>query len=147
MAEANEYAPLPRGGTLDDAARLAEAAANALERGFGLLITQPLRIASAVGTISVPVRFLYPGAFDLQTGGSVTLAEKPEASSMQQIFQANGGTVTLGAATEIVYTAWWGPAGDGVTNDSAPLQAALNTLAAGNRTLVFQAGKTHLVTP
>lgn len=129
-------------GSTNDAAALAAAQTRAATDGVGLLIPCKIRIAGAAGTVSVPVRFEGGGSLDLQTGGSVTLAGALTAAH-QRIFWANGGTLTFSAKVDALVPQWWGAVGDGLTDDTAAIQAAIT--AAGSTHDVYLPGGTYMV--
>ncbi len=91
----------------------------------GIVVTCKLRIASAAGTVSAPIRFEGGGALDLRAGGSVTLSG-PLHAMPQQILYKNGGTLSFNAKVMETVPQWWGAKCDGATDDAPALQAWFN---------------------
>lgn len=89
-------------------AALASAAAAASSAGVGLLIASPVTIATAVGTVSVPVRFEGGGKIITQTGGSVTLTGALLAPLTQIFDTSAGGSITFQAKVPATFPEWWG---------------------------------------
>ncbi len=61
-------------------------------------------------------------------------------SGLDQAFSGDG-SVVFGGATREVYPEWWGAAGDGSTDDSTPIQSAIDAMEGGG--VVLFAGKTY----
>lgn len=108
-------------------AHLASAAAQAATDGTGVLVAHEVTITTAVGTISVPVRFDGGGQLTVNTGGSVTISG-PLSAPLSQIFDTSGGgTVTFSAKVPEVYPQWWGAPVNGTDTDSTAVAAAVAT--------------------
>lgn len=122
-----DFAGINCDGSNDDAAGFVNANAAANTAGASLLVNCKVRIASAAGTISAPLKFEGAGALDLSpAAGSVTITGAMTAP-LSKIFFTGSGTLTLGAKTPQIVPQWWGAVGDGVTNDQPAIQAALNS--------------------
>lgn len=129
---------------IDDDGPALIAAQVAAVGGKTLLVTCKLRLLSAAGTISAPIRFEGGGSLDLQPGGSVTLSG-PLDAPLARIFWANGGTVAFaGKVPAFFYPQWWGAVGDGVADETAAIRAAM--YAGGSAANVFFLPGTYLVT-
>jgi hypothetical protein len=105
----------------------------------GIVITGPLRLTSAAGTVSAPLVFLGTGALDLQTGGSATVTGAIIASPARAIFLNNGGTLLFSSKVGILPVKWFGTANDGATDDYWQLIFLINALGSTSCTLSFQA--------
>ena len=74
---------------------------------------------------NVTVEFPQGGSLNISSGKTVTFNGHVDAG-LYQIFEG-AGTVSLGAGSvEGVYPQWWGAVADGVTDDTAAIQAAIN---------------------
>lgn len=86
------------------------------------------------GGVTVPrtltLEFTGSGSLAVPTGAIVAI-NGPIHAPLKKIFVLTGsGSVTLAVATE-VYPEWWGAVPDGVTDSTAALQAAINSLYVG----------------
>lgn len=97
-----------------------------------LFITTKQRITSNTtipANISIVV--LKGGSFDIASGKTLRILG-PFQAGLFQVFTGSG-TVTLSNAENFI-PQWWGAKGDGVTDDYAGLQAAINAKIAGGQT-------------
>lgn len=115
-------------------------------------VTGVPRIASALAIPSnVQLRFIN-GAF-LAPDGGVTVTHNGELAYTRRKIFGGGGAVVFGTGSSIskVWPAWWGAAGDNVTDSSAALQSAAtaapdnSTIAFGNGTFLLGAGGMRLL--
>ncbi len=74
------------------------------------------------------------GYFDVSAGVTLTINGVISTLSSHRIFSTTGTVVFSNSS--MIYPQWWGAVGDGVADDTAAIQAALNTLTAGG-TLIF----------
>lgn len=87
--------------------------------------TTPLSIATG-GTVTCPVQFTAAGIWTIATGQTVTFSKSvTETDGPNQIF-AGPGIAIGSAATPVDYAEWFGAKGDGTTDDSEAIQAAIN---------------------
>ena len=91
---------------------------------------------------NVALIFLRGGSLNISAGKTVTINGHVDAG-LYQIFEG-AGSVSFGTgAVKEVYPQWWGAKGDGVTDDTAAIKAAINSLSAG---IVFFPPGNYLVT-
>jgi hypothetical protein len=127
----------------DDTTNLIAAMAAASAANVGLLIPLKTKIAGAVGTVSVPLRFEGGGALDLRAGGSIKLPTEVIAGH-HQVFGTSTGAIDASGVASPLLVEWWGAKADSNgasgsgTNNSTPVINALN--AANGVELVFGKG-------
>jgi hypothetical protein len=86
--------------------------------------------------------------FNIATGITLTLNGGLVAASNQQVFSCVGtGKVKFGrGSVKELYPQWWGAKGDGVTDDTAALQAAVDCAVASRIPRVFVPSGTYKLT-
>ena len=103
-------------------------------------------VQSVTASLTVPanitVQFTRGGRIDVAAGQTVALNHTPLASATQQLF-GGGGRVVFSTAVE-VYPHWFGAKGDWNetigTDDTAAIQAAINSLPAHGGKILFPSG-------
>ncbi len=77
----------------------------------------------------------------IPTGMTLTV-NGPFEAGLYQVFNCVGtGAVVFGnGSVKECYPQWWGAVGDGVTNDTAAIQASLTAITVGNGRLLFPVG-------
>lgn len=127
---------------VDDTPSLRNAAVLASAAGVGIVIPCAVQVRGDAGRISAPIRFEGGGSLNVVTGGSITIAGELVAG-LHQIFGAPGpiserpwSRITFDAKVARVVPQWWGAKADGDTDDTAAIQAALDT----NRSVFFPQG-------
>jgi len=120
----------------------------AVSGSIGLLVDQSLTGLTTQTCAANPIQFISSGVLKPAANQVVTLSGRVE-SGMYRIFDTSvggAGSIALGANTPVVYTEWFGAAGDGVTNDTAAIQAALtstySTVQLLAKTYLFTSGLT-----
>lgn len=73
---------------------------------------------------------LAPGAVLVPDSGVTISFTGPLVAAITQVFDLSaGGTVTMsGAANPVSWASWWGAAYDGITNDSVPINQAIQSI-------------------
>ena len=100
----------------------------------GVIVVAGERLVTAAANLTIPktalLRFEVGGFLSIESGASVTIDGALEASVFT-IFDGPGkGNVRFGCCPQLVTTAypqWWGSATDGTTDDTAAIQAALDS--------------------
>ena len=86
------------------------------------------------GVVTVPstlsLRFIQGSV--VTTGSNVLTINGSIISGLYQIFSSSSTYLVLGDRTIGAYPEWWGAAGDGSTDDSTEIQAAIDALTAGS---------------
>lgn len=92
--------------------------------GKTVVVTKPM----AINTITTDrsIRVEKGGSIDVSAGKVFTTSGPFEAGA-HQVFNGSGTVGLTGGAVSRVYAEWWGAKGDGVTNDTAPIENALDT--------------------
>ncbi|WP_308636106.1 glycosyl hydrolase family 28-related protein [Paenibacillus silvisoli] len=112
-------------GETDDTAAIQKAIDYASENGGTVVFPSG---TYAVGSITIPanimLQFQAGAKLSIATGQTVTINGGIDAG-LQQIFSGLG-TVAGSMQVDRVYPQWWGAKGDGVTDDTAAIQAAIN---------------------
>lgn len=111
-------------------ATLVAADAVAAAAGKQLVITPGNWTIDADTTLSAKVKVMPGATLAVATTKTLTISGAFEAGIYQIFSCSRTGKVVFGKSLT-VYPIWWGAAGDGVTNDYAPIQAALNSLSVG----------------
>ncbi|MCL5743779.1 MAG: glycoside hydrolase family 55 protein, partial [Acidobacteria bacterium] len=125
------------------------AQAVAAATGHTLLIDSTITLpADTILPASVALRMDRAGLFKVATGSTLTI-EGPLETGLFQIFSTEatdtgyGGAVVLSSVTEL-YPQWFGAQADGVTDDAAAIQAAVNTCPSRGCRIWFSPG-TYLI--
>jgi hypothetical protein len=133
----------------------------------GVIAIPMFAVPTLTGNVTIPegVSLWFMGSSPgmINTTGFTLTINGPIVAPVAQIFTGSGtvspGT-TVGKHLQQVYPQWWGAVGDGVANDTVPIQTAITFVEAARGTytpgvggvlvravpLVFSAG-TYLVTP
>ena len=85
----------------------------------------------------VSLRFENGGGFLVKDGVTLTVNGSVEVP-MQQVFQGGGKVVFGPGRIKEVYPQWWGAKGDGKSDDTAAIQAAIDSITRG--TVFFPSG-------
>lgn len=75
-------------------------------------------------TLTDPVELVGDGGYVIAAGVTLTI-NGPFRAPLKQVFSGAGAVAFGAGAANEVYPQWWGATGDGTTNDTAALQAAL----------------------
>lgn len=102
--------------------------------------------------LTIPANVLYepgPGAVVTLNGFTFTVAGPFTASAAQQIVSLTNGGIAYFSSVPQISTAWYGDVGDGVTDDTVAINAALadsnNGAGAGTSRPVFIPAGVHIV--
>ncbi len=109
-------------------ASFALACSAAVSGSIGLLVDQSLTGLTTQTCAANPIQFIPSGKLKPAAAQVITLSGRVE-SGMYQIFDTStggAGSIVTGPNTPAVYAEWFGAAGDGVTNDTAAIQAAIS---------------------
>lgn len=85
-------------------------------------------ILSADHTLSTNVRVEFKAAGLWTVNGAFTLTIPSNVSGPPTQHFAGTSTIKIGVGTSKVYAEWWGAVGDGTTDDSTAIQAAITSL-------------------
>lgn len=117
------------------------------EKGGTLVLSAPHRVACDLDLPTwVAVRFEAAGALLPGPGCRVTL-RGPVAAGERRVFGGTGEVVFGDGAEARLLPAWWGAAGDGHTDDTAALQAALDALPPAGGRMRVPVGTYRLTAP
>ena len=118
-----------------------------------LLIPNEQAVADDVTVpANVTLKFLRGGSLAISTTKTVTINGHVEAG-LYKIFDLTGtGVVAFGVSSvEAVYPEWWGARGDGVTESSGAIQAAVTTTRpvrlSGHESTIYLVDTTIFLTP
>ena len=129
-----------RNGVNDDYAYLAadDDEALAMDGGLPLMLRSGIHRVGSNLTIDSPVWFL-PGAVIKPDGGvTVTLAGGIVNAPMSQIFDGTAGGAVFPEKVDVIYPEWWGATGDGVTDDTDAVAAAVEVVSTATNRGVLQ---------
>lgn len=134
-------------GASDDAAALNAALAAAQEAGVQVVTVAggAARIASNVTIPSgVTLRVLEGATIKPAAGATLTIKGSFEAGLYKVFDTSAGGTIAFGPGAVLrVLPQWWGAKGDGVTDDTAAIQAAINAANAIGGGIVYFSDGTY----
>jgi hypothetical protein len=124
-------------GTTDDKVAISRVDTWAAFESLPLYFPPGTYLISDDLTISAAIE-MEPGAkFSIASGKTLTISGSIDAG-LDQIFSGSG-TVSLGKIKE-VYPQWWGAKGDGSTDDTTEIQAAIDSLPTDGGKLFFPNG-------
>jgi hypothetical protein len=96
--------------------------------GSEIVIHTPITMTGNL-TITAPIKFLKGGI--ITTAGYTLTINGPLVASATQIFSAAANNVVLDADSCVrIYPEWWGATGDGTTEDTTPVERAIQVSAA-----------------
>ena len=124
---------------------LATAVANIGAADATVVISDTVAVAENIVVPSnICLLFEPPGKLDIEAGYTVTIG-KLSCLSIYQIFDGLGSIVLSSGSVLEVYPEWWGAVGDGVTDDTDPINTALEC-ASDNLLLLRLGSKTYKIT-
>ncbi len=108
------------------------------------------RATTVTANVTVPANialdFKNGGYLDAGAGTWTVTIQGPVRATPTKIFYAfTAGQGTISLTVSPVYPEWWGAKGDGVTDDTAPIQAAINTVAANRGGVIQFDLKTYII--
>lgn len=118
-----------------------------------LIVSEQMAVAADVTvTPNIQLQFVGNGRLIVATNKTVTIQGSLLASPSQWIFDvsASGAVISFAGNRSIsdFYPQWWGLVGDGVTNGTALLQKAVNSVPNGGSTFLFTSNfKTVIKSP
>ena len=136
-------------GTTDDRAAFASSDTSATVSNLPLmLLPGTYRVASDL-TITSPVWFITGAIIKPDSGVTVTLAGGIAVAPPSQIFDnSSAGGFVIKKLSAPIAVEWFGAKGDGVADDTAPIQAAINTCQeSGGGVVLLRSGKFGISAP
>jgi len=119
----------------------------AASSGRTLWITSALPLtADLVVPLTINLKISKEGSI-VQTGAYTLTINGPPDIGLYQVFSGfSAGDVTFGVgAVKEVYPQWFGAKGDGVTDDTAAIQAAIDSLPSGGGIIFIPSSGTYIV--
>ena len=155
LNQTNPSLPLPGANTAGSAmpwvdARVyasVAAAVSAIGSSQAVLFVSTAQAVSANITIpsNIALRFQQGGSLNISTGVTVTINGSVDAK-LYRIFTLNGTAAVSLADVKEVYPQWFGAKGDGINDDTAAMQAAINSLPSAGGDVYFTPGHTYKIT-
>lgn len=137
--DASAYGPSKNDTTISAAMTYATSIYGASGK-YGILIRRGDWTISSNLTVPSNVQLIFEqgAVLNIATGVTVTYNGPGIVASLSKIFALSGtGKFVFSGAVEFIFAEWWGAVRDGVTDDSAAIQSALNQ-AFGRRVILLQ---------
>ena len=123
-------------GTTNDYAAIVSAQQTAARKGVALFFPAGTYYIGSNFTSVVPIVMAAGAQIVMGVGATFTVSKSFQAP-LTQVFSTASGSVVFTTGVP-VYPEWWGAQGDGITNDYAAIQAAINAYPNGVGSVVFR---------